>query len=638
MAVILVLNTAMSRRSKDLFGVLRGVQSVIEAGVKLQEEELKYIWKHSSIKNLIQDVSKNVNKASPKSSEDIVKNFNETIERFSTVAYGIREYINYTPTSAATVNEGEEKYEKKVENNLTKEKDKSEVKEKRFKIKLTPRDKALLKKLDMEHRKKMEKLMKDKKDETTQEAKKDSTIEDKVEEKITASPNPKSFQTLSPSSKQRSVPSSRIGRMVSFGSLAAGLGLGTIAEYTRRSLGMGNQNQSNLFLTEANMERIVDTLCKVRGAALKIGQILSIQDDSVINPQLAKALERVRKSADFMPQWQLEKVLTLELGDEWRSKFAEFNDKPFAAASIGQVHWGKMPDGREVAIKIQYPGVAKGIESDIDNLFGVLKLWNIFPEGMFVDNLVMVAKRELAWEVDYEREAKCTEKFKDLLKPYPDYFVPDVIEDVSTKQVFTTEMLEGVPVDQCKDMSQEDRDFIATKILELILRELFEFRYMQTDPNWANFLYDAKNKKLLLLDFGASREYSKEFIDRYIKIIKAAADDDRQSVLQGSRDIGFLTGYETKSMENAHVDAVMILGEIFRCEGNYDFAQHNTTERLQSLVPTIVSQRLCPPPEEIYSLHRKLSGIFMLCSKLKAHVPSRNLFLQFYEHYMKNNH
>lgn len=163
------------------------------------------------------------------------------------------------------------------------------------------------------------------------------------------------------------------------------------------------------------------------GAALKIGQILSIQDESVVNSQLSRALERVRKSADFMPLWQLEKVMTLELGPDWRTKYAEFDDKPFAAASIGEVHRGKLKDGQEVAIKIQYPGVAKGIESDIDNLFGVMKLWNLFPEGMFVDNLVLVAKRELAWEVDYIREADCTRKFRKLLEPYPEYYVPTVV-------------------------------------------------------------------------------------------------------------------------------------------------------------------------------------------------------------------
>ena len=149
---------------------------------------------------------------------------------------------------------------------------------------------------------------------------------------------------LSDSSRARRVPDSRLSRLVSFGSLAAGLGMGTLAEVTRRSLGMSDKNNqsgslphSSPFLTEANINRIVDTLCKVRGAALKIGQMVSLTDNAFINPQLQQIFERVRQSADFMPDWQLQRVMADELGADWRERFASFDDRPFAAASIGQV-------------------------------------------------------------------------------------------------------------------------------------------------------------------------------------------------------------------------------------------------------------------------------------------------------------
>ncbi|KAL1138606.1 hypothetical protein AAG570_008669 [Ranatra chinensis] len=427
--------------------------------------------------------------------------------------------------------------------------------------------------------------------------------------------------------------------MFSFGTLAAGLGVGTVAEMTRRRLGMVEEPQGqtldSIFLTPANAERIVNTLCKVRGAALKIGQLLSIQDNNVISPVLQQAFERVRQSADFMPRSQVEYVLTSELGNDWRSHFDEFSLVPFAAASIGQVHHGKLVDGTEVAMKIQYPGVAEGINSDINNLVSVLKMCNVFPTGMFIDKLIEVAKRELSWEVDYVREAECTRKFKDLLEPYSaDYYVPRVIDELCTKKVFTTELIEGVPVDKCKDMDQETRTHICKLIMQLCLRELFEFRYMQTDPNWSNFFYNCETKKLVLLDFGASRSYDKKFMDNYIRIIKGTADRSREQVLELSRTMGFLTGYESKAMEDAHVETLMILGEVFTEKvGEFDFGAQDTVLRITRLVPTIITERLCPPPEEIYSLHRKLSGVFLLCAKLGVKICCRDMFLEVYSNY-----
>lgn len=117
-----------------------------------------------------------------------------------------------------------------------------------------------------------------------------------------------------------------------------------------------------------------------------------------------------------------------------------------------QVHNGVLHDGTKVAIKIQYPGVAKGIDSDIDNLVSMLKVWNVFPPGMYIDNIVKVAKRELAWEVDYDREAEFTRNFKDMIKGFPEFRVPEVYPDLCTARVLTTEFVPGVPMDSCFGM------------------------------------------------------------------------------------------------------------------------------------------------------------------------------------------
>lgn len=149
---------------------------------------------------------------------------------------------------------------------------------------------------------------------------------------------------------------------------------------------------------------------------------------------------------------------------------------------------------------------------------------------------------------------------------------------------------------------------------------------MQTDPNWSNFLYDVNSKQLMLIDFGSTRFYRDDFINDYKEIIRAAVADDFEQVLKLSQKMQFLTGYETKQMKDAHVNATMILGEVFRFDGEFDFGRQSTTKRIAELVPTMIAHRLCPPPEEIYSIHRKLSGVFLLCSRLNVKFNARPFY------------
>ncbi|TRY89416.1 hypothetical protein DNTS_010817 [Danionella cerebrum] len=444
-------------------------------------------------------------------------------------------------------------------------------------------------------------------------------------------------QKLSDRAKERKVPATRISRLVNFGGLAVGLGIGAIAEVAKQSFGGKQSEMGSLldspFLSQANAERIVNTLCKVRGAALKIGQMLSIQDNSFISPQLQKIFERVRQSADFMPTWQMQKVLEEELGSGWREKLASFEEKPFAAASIGQVHHGVLTNGREIAMKIQYPGVAESIHSDINNLMSVLKMSVVLPDGLFADSSLEVLQRELAWECDYKREAACAKRFRALLEGSPVFGIPEIFDDLSARRVITMELVNGVPLDRCVDLDQETRNEICFNILQLCLRELFEFRFMQTDPNWSNFFYNSEQNKIFLLDFGACRDYPESFTDDYIEVVYAASVGDRAAVLQKSKDLKFLTGFEAKAFQDAHVEAVMILGEAFASAEAFDFGTQSTTQRIQSLIPVMLRHRLTPPPEESYSLHRKMAGSFLICSKLKARISCRNMFLDIYTAY-----
>ncbi|XP_009111348.1 protein ABC transporter 1, mitochondrial [Brassica rapa] len=438
--------------------------------------------------------------------------------------------------------------------------------------------------------------------------------------------------------RERKVPSTPMARAYGFFNLGAGLAWGAVKESTYRLVNgtpptQGNKPALSSILSEENAERLALGLCEMRGAALKVGQMLSIQDESLVPAPILNALELVRQGADVMPRSQLNPVLDAELGPNWQSKLASFDYEPLAAASIGQVHRAVTKDGLEVAMKIQYPGVANSIESDIENVRRLLNYTNLIPKGLFLDRAVKVAKEELARECDYEIEAVSQKHFRDLLSDTPGFYVPRVIDELSSKKILTTELISGVPIDKVASLDQETRDYVGRKMLELTLKELFVFRFMQTDPNWGNFLYDEPTKTINLIDFGAARDYPKKFVDDYLRMVMACANKDSKGVIEMSRRLGFLTGDEPDVMLDAHVQAGFIVGLPFAEPGGYAFRTNNITSSVSNLGATMLKHRLTPPPDEAYSLHRKLSGAFLACIKLGATVRCRDLLLQVYEKY-----
>ncbi|OAV89561.1 Atypical/ABC1/ABC1-A protein kinase [Puccinia triticina 1-1 BBBD Race 1] len=427
------------------------------------------------------------------------------------------------------------------------------------------------------------------------------------------------------------VPSSRLGRLFHYGGLAAGIGWGTASEALRRTA-TGHQNDSHpLALSEANVRRLVDKLTKMRGAALKLGQFLAIQDAKILPPQIEEVLVKVQCTADYMPFDQAGTVLTQALGNDWLQKFDSFNEVPFAAASIGQVHAARVADGEKgfikAAVKVQFPGVYESIQSDLSYLSVLASTTSILPKGLFLSKSIEVLGQELKDECDYTREARYGKRMGEYLKDDPRFTVPRVFDHLSTKMVLTTEFMSGTSLRQAAKWSQALRNKIGHDVLELCFREILHFRLMQTDPNWSNFLWNEDTQQIELIDFGATREYSEKFIDAYLKLLKAGIDGSRADCIEASIELGYLTGNECETMLDAQYKSVKALGEPFRATSQqpYDFAQQTVTDRVRAEIPTIVRLRLTPPPIETYSLNRKLSGMFLLCNRLGSKIDCHTI-------------
>jgi predicted unusual protein kinase regulating ubiquinone biosynthesis (AarF/ABC1/UbiB family) len=434
-----------------------------------------------------------------------------------------------------------------------------------------------------------------------------------------------------PRRRQSRVPVTRTGRLFRMGLTAGTMAVGGLAEGLRRATGGASDKAASALLSGANATRLAKRLAHMRGAAMKLGQLLSMESSHVLPPEFAEALSVLRASADIMPQTQVKRLFGREYGKGWERRFKELDYDPAASASIGQVHRAVARDGRVMALKIQYPGVAKSIDSDVDNLALFLNMARLLPRELDVSDIVEEAKKQLRQEADYRTEAANLERYREMLAGDDRFIVPRVHHDFSTQRILAMDWADGEPLDKLirEDSPQEVRDGIAVAIQDLTFRELYEFRFMQTDPNFANYLYRHEDGRIVLLDLGAAVDFSPEFVARYRRITRAILAHDRAAVARSAAEIGYLRETDSERHRELVVDLIMMVCEPLTTEGAYDFGASNLPSRAAAAGLNIVfrSREYRNPPAETAVLHRKLGGSFLLCQRLRARVEMRDYLL-----------
>ncbi|KOY46110.1 ubiquinol-cytochrome C reductase [Vibrio parahaemolyticus] len=429
------------------------------------------------------------------------------------------------------------------------------------------------------------------------------------------------------SAKERSLPTHRISRFSKFASLATRVAGNVIAEGTKQ-IAKGNKPKAkDLLLTPQNIARLTDQLAHLRGAAMKLGQMLSMDAGDVLEPELADILSRLRSNADPMPAKQLNGVMESSLGTSWKAEFLSFNFKPIASASIGQVHQAYSDAGDNLAVKVQYPGIRKSIDSDVDNVGTLLKVVGLIPESVDYKGLLEEAKKQLHDEADYTREAQFAIRYHDALKEHPHFVVPKIHTESCSDSVLAMEFIDGVPIEHIEHYDQSTRDFVMHSLLELLFRELFEFKMVQTDPNFANYLYIESTRQIGLLDFGATREYSERFSAGYRKAFASVMNNDEQGLNDALEQIGFFSQTILPDQRQAILDLVKMACEPMLVDEPYDFKASGLAQKLRE-AGTILSMEQeywHTPPVDALFLHRKIGGMYLLAARIGAKVNIRQL-------------
>ena len=430
------------------------------------------------------------------------------------------------------------------------------------------------------------------------------------------------------------VPSGRLERLARLGGLATTVAGGMLAEGVRQ-LGQGKRpKMSDLLLTPTNVRRVADQLSQLRGAAMKVGQLLSMDAGDLLPPELSQILARLRSDASAMPKRQVLSVLTANWGPGWEQRnFTHFHFTPIAAASIGQVHEARSQDGRHLAIKVQYPGVRRSIDSDVDNVATLLQISGLLPRALDIAPLLREAKQQLHDEADYLQEGVYLERYGALLGGSPEFALPTLHADLTTSSVLAMSFVGGVPIEELAHANQNIRNRAVELLVKLLLREIFEFQLVQTDPNFANYRYDFHTHQLILLDFGATRPYASPMVKNFRHLLEAALTGDPVAMTNAAIALNYFD-LKTASHHRESVLSLFTLAcEPLRFHGAYDFGRSDLALRLRHAGMVLGRDRdfWHIPPVNLLFLHRKLAGLYLLAARLKAHVNVQKLVHDFLE-------
>ena len=331
-----------------------------------------------------------------------------------------------------------------------------------------------------------------------------------------------------------------------------------------------------------NARRVVKSLGELKGAAMKVGQMLSLQE-SMLPPEVAEILSHLQQQAPKVPPEIMRYEVEGALGS-FDDIFESMEEEAFAAASIGQVHRAKLKDGRDVAVKIQYPLIDQIVAADLKNLKVLVgALWGLFSDIDFEPFWEEIRDR-LVEELDYQVEARTMERMAELWADTPEIVIPKVISEASTKNVLTMEFVGGLPPDEAcsSEWPQALKDRWGKVMLDFLFRGLFEHRLLHADPNLANFAF-REDGAVVVYDFGCVKQVPEDLSEGYAALMLAVLEDRWDEIPEILRAIGFFKGDGDLFPAEIAEAYAEVLGRIVRKDPPYTFGADDLGDAMMEI-------------------------------------------------------
>ena len=362
------------------------------------------------------------------------------------------------------------------------------------------------------------------------------------------------------------IPTGRIRRTAQVGSVVGSQGAryaGTVARNLAREPEDAAQALEQRHMEVA--EQMVETLGRMKGAAMKIGQLASFIDTEFLPPEYRDLyqdkLATLRSTAPPMPWDKVRRVLDEEWDEPVEELFEDFDHDAAAAASIGQVHRAVLPDGRLVAVKVQYPGVASAIAADLQNAGLILRLAKAFAPGLDAKAAAAELKERVLEELDYELEAQNQRAFARGYRGHPFIHVPDVVTRLSTERVLVSEWVDGAGFDEVRELPQRERDRFGEIVFRFCFGSIYHLQHFNADAHPGNYLL-MPDGRVAFLDFGMTKHLDQDQIELEIAALQAIFDDDPEELRVALHDLGFLN-------DPRKVDAELLMEHVRAVGGWY---------------------------------------------------------------------